>query len=289
MPNYNAYQLSNSQQIPQYVGSIGNELISVAGKLQERYDTSLQNQSLLQRAVRNSVSLPQDKQMLNDLTSKYEARINERAKSGNYEDMWRDTAMDVQDFMDQYRPIAQNQQYYLEYKKKLDDAVAKGDIRQEKADKLLKASMMNYKGLTRGENGGVSNYFNGMNPVKDIDLPGKVDKYMEHLAPTVIGHKVHNTNGQWMYVDGSEEKVVSPEQISRVMQAAMSIDPELKGWLDQEADLNTLGYENVNTDMVNNPAMVKMIGDAALSQGITFGEAYKNMAKASIKTIMSIR
>lgn len=253
---YDQYQLANSQRVRPFAGSLLPELTSVAGQLQERFDKTLDQEDMLSRAIKTSQAAPfeKDQLMLAQMREEYRQRIGERAKAGNYEDMYRQTMLDSRDFVDRYQPIAENMKRYQEYQSSLQQAVAKGDIKSpEKARRLLAASTQNYQGLNYDPvTGQVTNRFQGLTAIKDIDPTEKVDKWIKDVAPTVIGKEVRFTDGQWMKYNEGKWTTLTSQEIARVMDAGRRLDPEFDAWLQQEKQLAAVDVMRLtDTDVQN--------------------------------------
>lgn len=254
MPSYNQYQLSNSKQVKPFSGSVLPELTSVAGTIQERYDKALDQEDMLSRAVNMSQAAPfsKDQQILSNLKQEFRTKIDSRAKTGNYEDMLRDTMLDARTFMDRYQPIAENSKRFEEYKGSLQQSVAKGDIKSpDKARRLLALATQSYQGMTYDPaTGQYDNKFQGMTPVKDIDPTEKIDKWMKDVAPTVLGSETKYTDGVWMRYREGKWTTLKPDEIQRVITAGRQLDPEFNAWMSQEKQLAGVDYSNVTAQSI---------------------------------------
>lgn len=280
---YGQYNLTNSRQVRPFAGSVLPELTSVAGTLQERYDKALEQEDTLSRAINQSQAAPfsQDQQLLSQLKQEFKTKISERAKRGDYENMYRDTMLDARNFVDRYQPIAENAKKLEEYKTSLNDLVAKGTIKDpEKARKLLSLSQQTYQGLTYDPvTGQYANKFQGITPVKDIDPTEKVDKWMKDVAPTVLGSEVKYTDGVWMRYREGKWTTLKPDEIQRVITAGRRLDPEFNAWMDQEIQLSTTDVRNLTTqdiqEMKDGP--VKRQLTDLMSSGLSAAQAAKKL------------
>lgn len=247
---YNEFQLANSQNIRPFSGSVLPEMTSVAGVLQQRFDTALENEDMLDRMVRSSTAGPfeQDRKLLTDLKNNYRKKLQERAASGDYENMVRDTVLDSRDFISAYKPIVENQQAYEAYKAQLQKDVASGTIKDPaKAQRLLQASVSGYKGLQIDpETGTYTNRFSGITPVADINPTEKVDKWMKDVAPTVLKKEVRFTDGVWKKYSEGKWTTLSQGEIDKVLDAGRRLDPDFQGWINQERQLAGVGLDYVD-------------------------------------------
>jgi hypothetical protein len=196
MPNYGLYQLTNSREIPRFVGSAVPELTQASQIMQGRYDTSLQYEDAIDQGIQQATALGQDAKHLMDLKAKYKERLGERAKRGDYENMVRETAKDARNFINEYKPIAQNQQLVQEYRKRLDEQVQKGEVTPQRAAEMLDYSMRSYKGLQKDPTTGqFVNQFQGRQMVKDLNMSEWVDKQLIGLKETTTGQTIRKDQG----------------------------------------------------------------------------------------------
>lgn len=247
---YDQYQLANSQNTRPFAGSVLPEMTSVAGALQERFDTAQNTEDMLDRMIKTSVAAPfaADRKMLADLKQTYRNKIGQRVASGDYENMVRNVVLDSRDFMSAYKPIAENQQAYETYKASLQDAVTKGTIKDPaKAGKLLQASVAGYKGLSVDpETGQPTNRFTGIAPVADLNPTEKVDKWMKDIAPSVLKKEVRYTDGVWKKFSENKWTTLTQSEIDKVLAAGKDLDPDFKGWINQEKQLATVGIGEID-------------------------------------------
>ena len=281
---YGQYNLSNSRQVKPFAGSVLPELTTVSSALQERYDKALEQDDLISRAVRSSQAAPfeQDQQLLSGLKQEFKDRLQQRATRGDYENMYRETMMDARNFMDRYQPLADNAKRFEEYKTSLQQAVAKGDIKDPgKADRLLALSRQSYNGLAYDPvTGQYTNKFQGLTPVKDIDPTEKIDKWMKDVAPTVLGTKTRYSDGVWMYEKEGKWTTLGPKEIEAVITAGRRLDPEFNAWLNQEKQLAGVDYNNVTAktveDMEDGPVKQMILADIQ-TNGSTPSQAVKKI------------
>jgi hypothetical protein len=284
---YGSYSLSNSKQVKPFAGSVLPELTSVANTLQERYDTALNQEDLLGRALGVAQAAPftQDQKLLSDLKGEYRTRIKDRSKRGDYENMMRDTMLDAKSFVDRYQPIADNAKKLEDYKTSLQQSVAKGDIKSpDKARKLLELSKQSYPGLSYDPvTGQYANHFQGLTAVKDIDPTEKVDKWMKDVAPTVLGTKTRYTDGVWMQEKEGKWTTLTPKEINQVITAGRRLDPEFNAWMDQEKQLAGVDYSGVTAESVKNmpDGPIKQAVMTSMAQGSSPARAIGQIAGAS--------
>lgn len=283
MPRYDQYQLSNSRLVRPYEGSVLNELTSVAGTLQQRFDIARETDDQSKMALKSLQAAPfeGDQALKAQLIQQYTQRLADRAAKGDYENMERDTRMDARQMVQEYKPIADNLARYQAYQKELQDELNKGTIKDPaKVQKLLALSAQRYKGLERDPvTGEVRNGFSGIQAVKDIDVAEKIDKWMKDVAPTVIEGEVKYTDGKWMKYKEGRTTTLTQGEINRVIAAGKTLDPEFRAWEKQEMDLATVGMDNVDIDKIpDGPEKAGLLYTAA-STGTPVVDLLKNMAQ----------
>lgn len=281
---YGQYNLANSQRVRPFAGSVIPELTSVAGTLQERYEKAIENEDLHARALKLAQAAPfeNDQKILTQLKQESRDRISQRAMSGDYENMVRDTMLDARNFVDRYQPIAENAKRYQEYQAQLQEQVTKGEIKSpDKARRLLALATQNYGGLQYDANTGqYSNQFRGLPAVKDIDPAEKVDKWMKDLAPTVLGTKTVFTDGVWKKFKEGKATTLKQDEIDRILAAGMQSDPEFQAWYGQEQQLAGVDYANVTENDIAKlqPGPIKDSLVEAMRQGIAPNDALRQIA-----------
>jgi hypothetical protein len=263
---YGQYNLANSRQVRPFEGSVLPELTVVSSALQERYDKALDQDDMISRAVRSVQAAPfaQDQQLLSSLKQEFRDRLQQRATRGDYENMYRDTMMDSRNFMDRYQPIAENAKRFEDYKGTLQQALAKGDIKDpDKMRRLLALSTQSYQGMSYDPvTGQYANKFQGLTPVKDIDPTEKIDKWMKDVAPTVLGTKTRFSDGVWMQEKEGKWVTLGPREIQTVITAGRRLDPEFNAWMDQERLLSTTDVNNLT------PEAIQQMKDGPVKQAI---------------------
>jgi hypothetical protein len=277
MPDYGMYQLSNSKEIPRFVGSSVPELTQASQVMQGRYDTALQYEDAIDQGIKQATSLGQDTKHLLELKEKYKGRLGERAKKGDYENMVRDTARDARDFVNEYKPIAQNQQLYAEYQKELKEKVDKGTVSPDRAAKMLDYSTRSYKGLQRDPlTGQLKNQFQGQAMVDDLDVPAWIDKQLIGLKETTTGRTIQkDINGFYIMEGNTRKQLDYKTQIKPIIDAAKASDPKYQAWVNQETLLNSYDAKYTPENAIKQSPLYPQLQQIADQQGVTLQQAYQ--------------
>lgn len=240
---YDAYNLSNSRSIPQYQGSTIPELTQTANVLEGRYDQGVQNADLLDRSINNSSAASVDQPILTSLKNQYRDKLKGYVARGDYENMYRNVAMDANDFNDKYKTIAANAKAINDWSADLDKRVTEGKVDPNTAT-LRKAQMQDtYTGLkVDPATGQMTNHFSGLATMPSVDIPKKVNEWLEHTNAIEKGWKAEKDVNGWYITNGTEKKSLPWEKLKPIIDAGMATDPEVKGWLAQEQELAPYQY-----------------------------------------------
>lgn len=235
---YDSWNLSNSHSIPQYQGSTIPELTQTANVMEGRYDAGAQQADLLDQALKTSSSASVDAPVLNDLKNQYRQKLQGYAQKGDYENMWRNVALDARDFHDKYSQIQGNAQAISGWSADLDKRVGEGKLSSTVADARKKEMQDTYSGLKSDpETGQLTNPFQGKATMPSVDYPTKINKWLENSHAVERGWKVEKDVNGWYQTNGTETKRLPWSMIKPVIDAGMALDPEVKGDMAQEHEL----------------------------------------------------
>lgn len=247
---YDAYQLSNSRAIPQYQGSAIPELTKVSDTLENRYDTGVQQADLLDQSIKTSSASSFDQPLLNQMKGDARQKLQGYADKGNYEDMWRNVAMDARDFATKYKTIAANKEAIATYFSDLNKRVSEGKLDSRVAAGRMKQVQDTYTGLkTDSETGQFTNAFQGAATTPSINYPEKINKWLSESHAIEKGWKAEKDVNGWYVTNGTERKSlpwddvvdksghVVQQGIKKVIDAGVALDPEVRADLAQEHEL----------------------------------------------------
>lgn len=242
---YDQYQLANSTQIPRFVGSAVPELMKVTDTLQNQYDYGVQFADSLDYALKNSTASKFDEPEFAKLKQEYKNRLEQYAKSGDYENMWRKVAMDARDFAGKYKNFAENQAAISKYMTEEGERMSKGDISKADYEANLRRIQDNYQGLRfNPETGQYENKFSANPLVKAPDMIEKINKILTNTHPTVRGYdfKGMSADNMFEYSNGSETKKLSWDEVEKYVKSGLSIDPEVQSYIAQQRELAPYMY-----------------------------------------------
>lgn len=290
---YDSYQIANSTQTPAYVGSDLAEKVSVLSQLQQQYNQAHQADDMLARTAQDAQVNEQDKPLYNAVVDKYRKRIDERAKSGNYEDMQMGTARDAYDYAGDYKAFGRNvglvQNRLAEIQKMSDKGPDKGGIGAETAD-LLKRELGSYEGLKKDENGQYTNYYSGHSIAPDVNVDEKVKDWASDIVSRDIGYTTRvekNLNGELHYVTkAGKTETVTPQQIKDAITYGSQSDQGFKDYLHQSQRLGTIGADKIDYSTGKKSLgedTANAIMHEANKQGTTFGNVYRQMRMQQIQ------
>lgn len=246
---YDSWQLSNSRSVPQYQGSTIPELTKVADTLESRYDTGVQQADLLDQMAKTSTASTFDQPILNSLKQQTRAKLKDYADKGNYEDMWRNVAMDARDFGNKYKTIQGNQKAIQDWQGDLSKRVGEGKLDPAIAQARMAKIQDTYSGLKiDSDTGEMTNHFSGPATVPNVDIPEKVNKWLADSHAIERGWKAEQDVDGWYVTNGSEKKKLPWEKIKPIIDAGVALDPEVKAWLSQERELAPY-YHGVSSKM----------------------------------------
>lgn len=260
---YDQYRLTNSTQIPQFAGSVVPELTKVAQTMQERYDVGLQQQDLLDQAIKTATASPFDKETLESLKNEYRTKMKGYAEKGDYENIWRNVALDARDFVNRYKPIAANQAAISAYQEEMDKDIKSGRLTPQMAKARMDIITDTYTGLKYNpETGQYENRFSGANNAKYVDMPKKINEWLQHTHPfakegtvrkDVSGYYVETSSGSkrlpWESVKDKHGNIVQVG-VKDIVESGMATDPEVQAYLNQEKEFAPYysGFSNRITD-----------------------------------------
>lgn len=266
---YDQYQLSNSTQIPKFQGSAIPELTQVMNATQEKYDYGVQQADALDYALKNSAASAFDQPEFQKLKQEYRGKLEGFAKSGDYENMWRNVAMSARDFTGKYKSFADNKQRLSQWQEEVDKEVGKGSYSREVANAAMRKAMDNYQGLQYDpETGQYVGQFNGPSIAKAVDIPKKINSWLESSHAVERGSKVTNIDGDYYVTNGSTTRKLDWNTIQPIIAAAAKLDPEVQSYLNQERELAPYQISGYSRKLSGEQLSRAVAGDPQLKQAM---------------------
>jgi len=252
---YDAYQLSNSREIPRYQGSAIPELEKVADYQQQKYDTAQNYMDVTQQAMAQTQASPFDQGELDRLNAEKQAKLGEFAKRGDLENVWRETMMEARDYANRSKYFGDNIKRIQDWKGKIDKMVEDGHLNPETAKAFVAAGLDGYKGLQRDAHGQYGNQFSGPAAMRDVDIPKKINEWLANSHPEVRGGEVKKDVNGWYITNGTETKRLPMQEVMKIVNAGVDADPEVMPWVRQEGKL--AGYKAGIPTSVPDAAIMK--------------------------------
>lgn len=274
--------------------------VAINTELRRRYANAFANEDTLTGAVDGMVSadFEGDQMLKDDLSSRYNNNLRERAARGDYETMGQTISRDSRKFVKEYAPIEQNYKSVQAYKESIKKAYSEGKIDEETYRRAFAMSAHNYKGLQQNEDGSINDksFFAGYNFVDDQNISALMDDAMDGYAAHTGGSDVQRV-GQAAYEDGppmykmrvgSTWEVVPQAEVDRIFNDVIS-DPSVRAYLNQKADLRTFDVSDEemqkqlslnlygNPDDPNDKGLYGVMSDLTSEGKDKEAEAYKNI------------
>lgn len=251
---YDQVQQINTPFMSQFVGSPVKEIGEYSQLEQGRYNEAANSDDALGEALGNMghLGLDADTQYANELKNQYYQRIQDRADSGDFENMGRRTRQDATKFSQAYLPLMQRQRDFA-------DIVKRVNSDQNISDPAKKQQILQYiqhintvpRDSTTGDYQRDSNgriQLGGIQDwgyAKDVDINKKLtDLLSKKEADVTAGRYFSDGHGNLI---NTIDKVRDPRYIAQLANEMQQSDPEIKAMIDRDTNLQTY---NMNPDEV---------------------------------------
>jgi hypothetical protein len=245
MSLYDQVQQANTPFMSQFVGSAAPEIAQYSQLMQNRYNEAQGSDDALGEALGNlrHLGFDADTQYANELKDNAYKGLQERAASGDFENMGRRTRQDAIRFSQAYQPLMQRQNDFAEVVKKInsDDSIADPAT---KAALIQKAQFINT--IPRNPDGSYQRDQNGriqlggiqdMIYAKDVDINAKIAAIASKKEADIKQDPFYAGNNALLVSKLSE--VRSAKSMQDIARGVMETDPEVKAMLSRNADLQT--------------------------------------------------
>jgi len=241
MSLYDQYNLAESTAIPRYQGSAIPELEQVAGQAQQRYETAQNYMDATEQAMAQTQASTYDQQELQRLNEEKKSRLQDFAKRGDLENLWRDTMLEARDYANKSKYFTDNISRIQGWQGKIDKMVEDGHLNPEDAKAFVAAGLDGYKGLQPDGTGKYTNQFTGPAAMRDVDIPKKLNEMLANAHPEVRGGEVKKDINGWYITNGTETKRLPMQEVMKIVNAGIDSDPEIMPWIRQQGKL--AGYK----------------------------------------------
>ena len=249
------YNLPQYQSVYRDPGSI-----QVNSMLRDRYANAVVSDDALTASVdgMQSADYEGDNQLKNELAEEYNAKLDERARRGDYETAGMSITKDSRGFLQGYQPIERNYKRVQAYQAKIKAEYEKGDLNAESYKNMMAMSNKDYTGLQKNDDGSINDdsYFSGYSTVKDVDISERIKEGMEGYKARTGASEIQlvgqGPNQSMKIKKGNEWSVVPPEDVDAIFNDVLA-DPDVAASLRQQADVRTyhLTDEQISTSIGN--------------------------------------
>tara|TARA_R110000868_G_scaffold23210_5_gene94004 strand:- start:2373 stop:4877 length:2505 start_codon:yes stop_codon:yes gene_type:complete len=254
------YTLPQYQSVYRDPGSV-----QVNTMLRDRFANAVVADDALTASVdgMQSADYDGDNQLKNELAEEYNAKLEERARRGDYETAGMSITKDSRGFLKSYQPIQQNFGKVQDYQATLKEQLSKGDISEEQYSKGMSMSNQDYSGLQKKDDGTIDedSYFSGTRMVKYQDISALIDKRMEAVEAQEGGSEVRRVgvgeNAQYERLVGNTWEIITQERVDAVVNDVLS-DPNVKAYLNQVGDMRSY---NAKDEDIKNSLTADLFGD----------------------------
>lgn len=172
--------LTFNPYIKPYVGGIANELGQVVQqKTAQFYQNAEQDDVLGYQAdtLKNLImDNPNDQAYADQILNQTRTELTDRAKRGDYENMFREVKRSARKFSANVAPLLQRKQQYDSYLKSMSEELGKGTWGRDTYNRAIQYSKDNDKGYIPGDSTTLS--FRGFQPTKDESAAEIVNKFL---------------------------------------------------------------------------------------------------------------
>lgn len=241
---YDQAQQTNTPFMSNFVGAPVPEINQYSQLVQGRYNEAANSDDSLSEALGNlsHLGLDADTQYANELKSTYYNRLQDRADSGDFENMGRRTRQDAIRFSQAYQPLLQRQRDMSEVIKNIqsDDKVADPATKQGLIQKAMFMSTPQKDPTTgdyiRDANGRIQ-LGNIQNAVyaPDVDKDKLIADELEHKKAE-IRQTGFTSDGQGNKVSSINE-VLKPESMAALADKVQQTNPKIAAMINRDVDL----------------------------------------------------
>ena len=248
-------------QLPQYQSTYRDTgSVQVNQMLRDRYANAMVADDALAASVdaMNSADYEGDSQLKNELAEEYNAKLDERARRGDYETAGMSITRDSRSFIKGYQPIQKNFGRVQAYQAKIKAEYDNKDINSETYKNLMSMSNKDYTGLQKNDDGTINedSYFSGYGTVRDIDISERINEGMEGYKARTGASEIQlvgqGADRDMMIKEGNTWSKVPQEDVDAIFNDVLA-DPDVAASLRQQADVRTynLTDEQISTSIGN--------------------------------------
>ena len=255
---YDNYRAINSQTVSSFVPDKSKEIREFIDRGNQRYEATQNYIASTTEALKTVPVREEDQQLYQQINQEARQKIDEFSSRPDLENITGDVYKYATHVAGKLKDLAGAKKVEQDYMSALQNKDYGLDADTQK--KLYAMSKDKSTPIQYDPSGRVTGGFNGVTPAKAVDKAKKIREYLSIMPDNTqkISVKGISADGQVEYMDASGNTTKLPENIRTTLMAAISSDPELQAWDNQEAMLNA----HFSTKGVSDEAVLSMLQSA---------------------------
>jgi hypothetical protein len=245
MSLYDSYKPTNSVQVKEFAGSIVADLAEAKKQLNTQYLAGLEYEKEAKNTLSESANLinPEDAGRWNQINQDAEAQIQKITEGGRYENAVPALYQLSNQTAQRLKPLIGQKKLAEEFKTKLSDKAL--NLTGTMQEMYLDVAKDENKGTQLDASGRVLNPWQvSKQPVKNMDNVEIVQKMLQGIGMNgdSRSESIDKLGEDYKITNSSGVEVLTKEQLENRLRAGMSIDPNLKQSVRQQAEARA--FEN---------------------------------------------
>jgi hypothetical protein len=245
MSLYDSYKPTNSVQVKEFAGSIVADLAEAKKQLNTQYLAGLEYEKEAKNTLSESANLinPEDAGRWNQINQDAEAQIQKITEGGRYENAVPALYQLSNQTAQRLKPLIGQKKLAEEFKTKLSDKAL--NLTGTMQEMYLDVAKEENKGTQLDASGRVLNPWQvSKQPVKNMDNVEIVQKMLQGIGMNgdSRSESIDKLGEDYKITNSSGVEVLTKEQLENRLRAGMSIDPNLKQSVRQQAEARA--FEN---------------------------------------------
>ena len=235
---YDNYRAINSQTVSSFVPDKSKEIREFIDRGNQRYEATQNYLSTMNEALKTVPVAEEDQKLYEQISQEARKKIEEFSNRPDLENITGDVYKYSNHVVGQLKNLAEAKKVHQDYMSMLQSKDYGLDSETQK--KLYSFSKDKSTASKYDQHGRFITGFNGITPAKAVNKEKKIREYLSIMPDNTqkISVKGISADGQVEYMDASGNTTKLPENIRTTLMAAISSDPELQAWDNQEAMLN---------------------------------------------------
>jgi len=235
---YDNYRAINSQTVSSFVPDKSKDIRDFIDRGNQRYEATQNYLASTTDALKTVPVREEDQGLYQQVSQEAQQKLAEFASRPDLENITGDVYKYATHVAGKLKDLAGAKKVEQDYMSALQSKDYGLDADTQK--KLYAMSKDRSTPIQYDQYGRVVGGFSGVAPAKAVDKTEKIRKYLSIMPQNEnkISVKGISSDGQIEYMDSKGNKTVLPENIRTTLMAAISSDPELQAWDNQEAMIN---------------------------------------------------